>query len=297
MQRCLESPYFIDRASVCRERSEWLAAESAGGEVLVAAGSQLLTRTDGTGEPLWVKLKALSEVLDEWLEPIFLGQVDGRSYFVVAVPQPEQAKQVEGAFDALFEAYLAGVAMAQTRLRDVYALAAFMGFWHRRHQLCGSCGRATCVENGGHLRRCSEEACGQQFFPSMDPAVIVLIEHEEHCLLGRQSRWPDAMYSVLAGFVEPGESLEAAVAREVHEEVGLVVEEITYHSSQSWLFPNSLMLGFTARALSTQLDLSADELEAADWYSREYVRAHPEMLPRSTSIAYRLIQDWLARGE
>jgi NAD+ diphosphatase len=104
------------------------------------------------------------------------------------------------------------------------------------------------------------------------------------------------MYSVLAGFVEPGESLEAAVAREVHEEVGLVVEDITYHSSQPWLFPNSLMLGFTARALSTQLDLSADELEAADWYTREYVRAHPEMLPRSTSIAYRLIQDWLASG-
>ena len=86
MQRCLESPYFIDRASVCRERSEWLAAQSAGGEVLVAAGSQLLTRTDGTGEPLWVTLKAVSEVLDEWLEPIFLGQVDGRSYFVVVVP-------------------------------------------------------------------------------------------------------------------------------------------------------------------------------------------------------------------
>ena len=296
MQRCLESPYFIYRASVCRERSEWLAAQSAGGEVLVAAGSQLLTRTDGTGEPLWVTLKAVSEVLDEWLEPIFLGQVDGRSYFVVVVPQSEQAKQVEGAFDGFFEAYLAGVAMAQTRLRDVYALAAFMGFWHRRHQLCGSCGSATRVENGGHLRCCSDEACGQQFFPNMDPAVIVLIEHEERCLLGRQSRWPDAMYSVLAGFVEPGESLEAAVAREVHEEVGLVVEEITYHASQPWLFPNSLMLGFTARALSTQLDLSADELEAADWYTREYVRAHPEMLPHSTSIAYRLIQDWLARG-
>ena len=296
MQRCLESPYFIDRASVCRERSEWLAAQSAGGEVLVAAGSQLLTRTDGTGEPLWVTLKAVSEVLDEWLEPIFLGQVDGRSYFVVVVPQPEQAKQVEGAFDGFFEAYLAGVAMAQTRLRDVYALAAFMGFWHRRHQLCGSCGSATRVENGGHLRRCSDEACGQQFFPNMDPAVIVLIEHEERCLLGRQSRWPDAMYSVLAGFVEPGESLEAAVAREVQEEVGLVVEGITYHASQPWLFPNSLMLGFTARALSTQLDLSADELEAADWYTREYVRAHPEMLPHSTSIAYCLIQDWLVRG-
>ena len=294
-QLALQSPYFLDRCSVNREQPEWLRAqvESDEARVLIAHGSQLLVAVYGSDEPRWATVAEVRAVLVGSVEPVYLGQVEARSYFVIVVADSAQAEQLADALGGVFEAYVSGAAMAQTQLRDVYALAAFLGFWHGRHQVCGCCGSSTRVECAGHQRRCSNEACGQLFFPNMDPAVIVLIEHGDRCLLGRLSRWRSGMYSAIAGFVEPGESLEAAVAREVQEEVGIAVEAITYHSSQSWLFPNSLMLGFTARAVDTTLTVNTDELETADWFTREQVRADPEMLPRPTSIAYRLIQDWL----
>jgi NAD+ diphosphatase len=140
-------------------------------------------------------------------------------------------------------------------------------------------------------------------FPRTDPAVIMLVhDGAGRCLLGRQPFWPPGMHSTLAGFVEPGESLEEAVAREIWEEVGLKlpVEEVTYHSSQPWPFPSSIMLGFHARAEHGPLDLGADELESAQWYTREELRNSPEdetfKLPRRDSIARRLIEDWLEEG-
>ena len=129
----------------------------------------------------------------------------------------------------------------------------------------------------------------------MDPAVIMLIEHEDRCLLGRQQHWPEGMHSTLAGFVEPGETIEAAVAREVDEEAGVQIESIRYHSSQSWLFPNSLMLGFTAKATTIELNIDPHELETADWFTRAQVTANPQMLPSERSISYALIHDWLQR--
>ena len=140
-------------------------------------------------------------------------------------------------------------------------------------------------------------------FRRTDPAVIMLVhDGGDLCLLGRQPFWPPGMHSTLAGFVEPGESLEEAVAREIHEEVGLkiAVEEVTYHSSQPWPFPSSIMLGFHARCDFGPLDLGPDELESAAWYSREQLRSSPEdesfKLPRRDSIARRLIEDWLEEG-
>lgn len=185
--------------------------------------------------------------------------------------------------------------------RDQGALLAYargLMHWHLRHRFCGSCGAPTRSLMAGHQRRCGNPDCAQDHFPRTDPAVIMLVHDGDRIVLGRQRIWPPGMRSVLAGFVEPGESLEDAVAREVMEEVGIPVSEVRYHSSQPWPFPASIMLGFTARAARRRLKVNLSELEAAGWYRRDRLRASPEdatfRLPRRDSIARRLIEDWLA---
>jgi NAD+ diphosphatase len=149
------------------------------------------------------------------------------------------------------------------------------------------------------VRRCTGADCGQSHFPRTDPAVIMLVHDGERCLLGRKPGWPEGMHSTLAGFVEPGESLEEAVMREVLEETGVVVDEVAYHSSQPWPFPASLMLGFHARARCTAITVDPEELEHAAWFERGALLAQAEgdafRLPRRDSIARRLVEDWLRR--
>ena len=140
---------------------------------------------------------------------------------------------------------------------------------------------------------CVAPACGQQSFPRIDPAIIVLITDGERALLGRQASWPAGRFSTLAGFVEPGESLEDAVTREMYEEAGISVTDIRYHSSQPWPFPSSLMLGFTARALNNVIALNDAELEDARWFSRAAVLRGEVGLPPPTSVSFRLIEHWL----
>jgi len=173
--------------------------------------------------------------------------------------------------------------------------------WHRRHRFCGVCGAPAESAQGGHVRKCSDPACAASHFPRTDPAVIMLVhDGAERCVMGRQKAWPPGRFSTLAGFVEPGESLEEAVAREVWEEVGIRVAEVDYHSSQPWPFPSSIMLGFHARAELAPLRVNEQEIEAARWFTRAELRASPEderlHLPRTDSIARRLIEDWIAEG-
>jgi NAD+ diphosphatase len=177
----------------------------------------------------------------------------------------------------------------------ILAYARALLHWHARHGYCPSCGTATLVMQGGHLRRCPE--CGADHFPRTDPAVIVLVTRGDHCLLGRSPRFPPAMYSTLAGFVEPGESLEETVYREVLEEAGVEVEEVVYRSSQPWPFPQSLMLGFRATTSDETLRLDPEELEDARWLTRaelEDPERRPVRLPNVDSIARFLIEEWLA---
>ncbi len=178
------------------------------------------------------------------------------------------------------------------------AYARGLVYWHGRHLHCGVCGTATELVQGGHVRRCTNPDCATQHFPRTDPAVIMLIhDGGDRCILGRQKIWPAGMHSTLAGFLEPGESLEEAVAREVEEEVGIQVSEVLYHSSQPWPFPSSLMVGFHAKATYQPLSIDPVELESAAWFDREALRNSPEdesfRLPRRDSIARRLINDWL----
>ncbi|MEI6559418.1 MAG: NAD(+) diphosphatase [Rhodospirillaceae bacterium] len=175
------------------------------------------------------------------------------------------------------------------------AYARGLMWWHQRHRFCGVCGAATRTGDGGHVRACTSGACATTHFPRTDPAVIMLVHDGDRCVLGRQPRFAPGLYSTLAGFVEPGESLEEAVAREVFEEVGLRVTEVGYVSSQPWPFPSSLMLGFYARAGSTAITVQPDEIEHARWFSREELLTAPPGLPRADSISRRLIEMWLGR--
>lgn len=167
--------------------------------------------------------------------------------------------------------------------------------WHRRHPRCPLCGEGTVIDQAGWVRRCPAD--DSQHFPRVDPAVIMLvIDDAERALLGRQSRWPETWFSTLAGFVEPGETLENAVAREVLEEVGVTVADVDYRGSQPWPFPSSLMLGFHATARTTDLSPDLGEIADARWFSRSELRAACESgavrLPPRFSISRWLIELW-----
>ncbi|MGH7037508.1 MAG: NAD(+) diphosphatase [Stellaceae bacterium] len=190
-------------------------------------------------------------------------------------------------------------AIIERREGALLAFARAMSYWHARHRFCGVCGRPTRSEEAGHMRRCTDPGCAAMHFPRTDPAVIMLVTDGERALLGRNRNFPlPGMYSTLAGFVEPGESLEDAVAREVGEETGIRVGPVIYHSSQPWPFPANIMLGFFARAVSTEITVDLGELADARWFTRDYLRSHRDddefRLPHRDSIARRLIEDWLA---
>ena len=181
------------------------------------------------------------------------------------------------------------------------AQAKAMVHWHRQHRFCGHCGSAMQGEEGGYLLRCTNPDCGLVHFPRVDPAIIVLVTAGDHCLLGRQPRWPKGRYSNIAGFVEPGESLETAVAREVWEETGIKIKSVRYQSSQPWPFPQSLMVGFTAEAATSEIMRNDGELEDARWFTREMIRDGLRNgslgLPSRYSISFHLIEDWYDLGE
>tara|TARA_B100001121_G_scaffold239407_1_gene213274 strand:+ start:383 stop:1312 length:930 start_codon:yes stop_codon:yes gene_type:complete len=182
------------------------------------------------------------------------------------------------------------------------ALSNGMFFWHNTHKFCGSCGSQNFSKEGGFVMKCSNNKCSKSHFPRTDPAIITLISFQDKVLLGRSPRFPDSMYSTLAGFVEPGESLEQALEREVFEEVGIKVKNIKYFNSQPWPFPASLMLGFFAEAVNDQMTIDYDEIEDAHWFSINELKSleHPSIsggfkLPRVDSIARRLVDTWVNR--
>jgi NAD+ diphosphatase len=185
---------------------------------------------------------------------------------------------------------------------SVLAHARGLMHWRMRHRFCGVCGAECAPRSAGNVMVCT--GCGAQHFPRTDPAVIMLVTcragGEERGLLAHSHRFPLVkMYSTLAGFVEPGESLEEAVAREVYEEVGVRVRDVRYHSSQPWPFPSSIMLGFYAEADDPALTVDPEELKDAQWFTRAQMRDFESLglrLPRVDSIARRLIEDWLEAG-
>jgi NAD+ diphosphatase len=180
----------------------------------------------------------------------------------------------------------------------IFAAALSLANWHRRHRCCSVCGRPTDPNRGGWSRMCG--GCGAEHYPRVDPVVIMLAEHDGRLLLGRQPQYPPGRYSALAGFVEPGESIEAAVARELAEEAGIAVQDVRYLTSQPWPFPSSLMIGAWARAENDSLRIDTNELDDARWFSRDEVVAAlanepraPFQPPPRTAIARTLLEHWV----
>jgi NAD+ diphosphatase len=220
---------------------------------------------------------------------LYLGRLEGQPYFAVRGELPRR-----------LGARALGLREVGAVLGDrdagllVHAVA--LTNWHATHLRCPRCGTPTDSVQGGAVRRCPED--GSEHFPRTDPAVIVLVtDGADRCVLGRQASWPAGRYSTLAGFVEPGESAEQAVVREVLEESGVQVREVSYRASQPWPFPSSLMLGFRALCDADAAPSARDdELEDVRWFDRDELRGRLTGLPPQVSIAHGLISDWLAEG-
>ena len=285
----------LDRAALRRRDDEWLLSRRSNPQsrLLPVWRGQNLIRDAEVPVAALLTLVEAQTLIAEGGTVAFLGLIGEAAHFAIDLSHREEPPILPGTRFADLRSVGALLAREEGGL---LAYARGLLHWHQRHRFCGVCGSPTEPREGGHLRRCT--SCGTEHYPRTDPAVIMRIEHGERVLLGRQKQWPPGMHSVLAGFVEPGESLEDAVRREVLEEVSLPTTDVRYHSSQPWPFPASIMLGFTARALDDRIVVDNHEIEQARWYTRKELKASPEnetfRLPRRDSIARRLVDDWIA---
>jgi NAD+ diphosphatase len=297
------STHFIDRVSDKRPDDEWLAAklEDETTRFIPVWNLKNLVTDEDVPRPVYLPPRDVRDLLPEAESMILLGVTPEGTYVGIGLSSEEGSPPSELARLGQFRDLRWIASTLDERDIALLAYAQAMTYWHCRHQDSGDCGSPTRSLEGGTLRVCTNDGCGQQHFPRTDPAIIVLITCGERCLLGRKSWWPEGMYSNVSGFVEPGESLEDALVREVREEVGVEVVEMAYHSSQPWPFPSSLMLGFTAVVASETIRIDEDELEDAAWFSREDMRSRLQQgtlrLPMPVSISFRLIEEWFDAGD
>jgi NAD+ diphosphatase len=256
---------------------------------LAAHADARLLRLDGL-DPVVDELGRLAwATIDSTETLIFLGLLEGAPLFapLVKVPPGQRAWSIFGLLNRL-----------DSRDAAIWGAARSLNEWHARHPFCSLCGQASAPYRAGWGRRCS--SCKGEHFPRVDPVVIMLAEHDGRILLARQPQYPPGRYSALAGFVEPGESIEEAVARELHEEAGVLASNVRYVASQPWPFPGQLMIACTARAASAEIVLDRTELEDACWASRADVAAafagEPGarfLAPPPYAIAHTLLRHWL----
>lgn len=274
----------FDRLGHLRRDTTWLESARMDGLYLAVWRHRNLVSLDEPPAPVFLTAD-MATALGAAPACILLGHRDELPCFAIAL-EGDAPPRLAGRFEEI-----RGIGhRLGPQDAALLAYARAMVTWHERHRHCGVCGSATESVEAGHARRCT--ACDARHFPRVDPAIIVLVADDDRCLLGRQASWPAARYSTIAGFVEPGESLEEAVRREVHEETGIRVAAVDYHSSQPWPFPSSLMLGFRAQPAGGVIELRDGELEDARWVDRDDIAARRILLPPKVSIAYRLIEDW-----
>ncbi len=280
----------LDRADRERNDSAALAAALGDWRARLLRLNGLDPELDGEGRLVWGSLADLSDDA----EPLFLGYIDGKPHFA-----PLRMAERHGAQRS--PALFAMLGLMPPDQASLYAAARSLVDWHQRHGFCAACGTPTEKFRAGWARRCP--SCGAEHFPRTDPVVIMLAEYEGRALLGRQASWPAGRYSALAGFVEVGESIEEAVARETLEEAGVRVSDVRYVASQPWPFASSLMIACIARARGDALDLDTTEIEDAMWVTRDEVRAALAgeegirfLPPPRYAIAHTLLSAWVAEA-
>lgn len=290
----------LDRLVEYRDDREWVARALHSDDVyfvpLWRSRSLLQRGEDGT-IAVYLRPAELSDPA-RVQPPTLLGADEKRTYFAVSVSDEQKDEILKRHDGADFSDLRTASIDMDAKHAGILAYAKALHYWQHRHGFCGVCGSANRLQSAGHRLVCSNDECGRESFPRIDPAIIVLVTHEDACLLGRNPNWPPRRFSTLAGFVEPGESLEDAVVREVWEEASVRLREIRYVSSQPWPFPASSMCGFYAEAASRECAVS-DELEEVRWFTTgELVRSVQDgsvLLSSPVSIAFKLLADWFAK--
>jgi len=290
----------LDRLVEGRDDGDWVerALQQPDAHLVPLWRSRSLLARDETGTlAVYLKPSELS-ALDLIQPPTLLGTDNKRTYFAVSITDRQRDELLQFHPDARFtDLRLASIDM-DAKHAGILAYAKALHYWQHRHLFCGVCGQANRLLSAGHRLVCSNEECARESFPRIDPAIIVLVTHEDACLLGRNPNWPARRFSTLAGFVEPGESLEDAVVREVYEEARVQLGGTRYVSSQPWPFPASSMCGFYAEALSRDCEVS-EELEEVRWFTTgeliEAVKDGSVVLSPPVSIAFRLLADWFRK--
>ena len=296
----MHSPLSIlDRAAAKRRDAAWLAEQikHPDARFLPCWRSKSLIVSADQPRPAVLSAAELGRDLLSAAPLVFLGLINQQSRFALVLPDADETIPERLSSFGVFH----NLRRLLPRVREedyvLLAQARAIIFWQQQNRYCGACGSSTTISEGGYLLTCSNQACGRQHFPRTDPAVIMRICQGERCLLARQASWPQGLFSVLAGFVEPGETLEDAVRREVMEEAGVRIRSVKYFASQPWPFPASLMLGFTAEFESGEIYCADNELDEVRWFSREEVRQGIKQgslkLPIKGTLSRRLISDWL----
>jgi len=278
----------IDRCGALRSRPKALARAFADPATRFVPLWRNLCLIRG-GRAALLGLDAIREHAPTAEQAVFLGRREQGYLFAAAIddalrPDPPDDARFTGLRELSHEVVEKDAALL--------AYARAMLIWHATHRHCGRCGAINQTLEGGFVLQCSNAACRHRSFPRLDPAIIVLVQREDTCLLGRQGTWPAGLFSTIAGFVEPGESLENAVRREVREETNIRVVQCTYLASQPWPFPAALMIGFHAQAESAEILLNDGELQEARWLTRAQIAAGEVTVSPRMSIAYRLIEAW-----
>ena len=296
----------LDRAALRRDDAGWIEAALESGEALFVpvwrARNLMRGVAEGTPEAVFLSGAAASALrLRGWPDGgiwAFLGLQGPRPVFCVDISPEDDPIPLLPPEMGAFTDLRAVAGLLPEGDAAILAHARGLMHWRTKHRFCGICGAACLPQSAGHSMKCT--GCNASHFPRTDSAVIMLVHRGDRALLGHSTRFPNSkMYSTLAGFLEPGETLEEAVAREVFEEAGVRVDNVQYHSSQPWPFPASIMLGFYARGLTEEITIDPTEIADAKWFSRDDMLRHRDLgfqLPRGDSIASRLIADWLAAG-
>jgi len=286
----------LDRENIRRRGRDWVEAQQQDPDAryLPLWRLQPLVKR-GDERALAFAKREFHEDLDPAPEAVLLGTREGVAHFAVDVSSAEKPDETFGIADvASFEELRAITAQLSPEDAAIAAHARVLVDWHARHRHCAACGGHTRSVQGGANRICFD--CQAEHFPRTDPVAIAVVTRGDRCMLGRGPAWPEGMFSAVAGFVEAAESIEDAVRREVHEETGIVVGRVRYHCSQPWPFPSSLMIGCLAAAETEALTVDRAELEAAEWFSRDALRAALEgrrpglSVPPPFAIAHHLIR-------